>query len=183
MSEDRSYIEENARQLERLRALIDGLDEDDLRASVNEYWSVAGVLGHVAFWDARVLALADRLERGLPFTASEEEPEDPAWINDAARPLIHAIPPSEMAALALELAEQTDRSRRDAAARSYVAGGSHQSAEPPAREPPRRAPRRDTGGARTALTSALRRERGDPFLEPWHVLRIVLRPRLADPPL
>ena len=110
MSEDRSYIEENARQLERLRALIDGLDEDDLRASVNEYWSVAGVLGHVAFWDARVRALADRLERGLPFTASEEEPEDPAWINDAARPLIHAIPPSEMAALALELAEQTDRS-------------------------------------------------------------------------
>ena len=120
MSEDRSYIEENARQLERLRALIDGLDEDDLRASVNEYWSVAGVLGHVAFWDARVLALADRLERGLPFTASEEEPED--------RPIC-----------------------RDAAARSYVAGGSHQSAEPSAREPSRRAPRRDTGGARTAL--------------------------------
>jgi hypothetical protein len=109
MSEDRTYIEENARQLERLRALIHGMDEGDLRMSVNDYWSLAGVLGHVAFWDARVLALADRLERGLPFTPSEEEPEDPAWINDAARPLIHAIPPSEMAALALELAEQTDR--------------------------------------------------------------------------
>ena len=109
MSEDRPYIEENARQLERLRAFVDGVDEDDLRTSVNEFWSVAGVLGHVAFWDARVLALADRLERGLPFTPSEEEPDDPAWINDAARPLIQAIPPSEMAALALELAEQTDR--------------------------------------------------------------------------
>ena len=106
---DRSFIEENAAQLQRMRALVERLDDDALRTQVNEYWTVAGVLGHVAFWDARVLALVDKLERGEPFTPSDEEPDDPAWINDAARPLIHAVPPHQMAALAVHLAEETDR--------------------------------------------------------------------------
>ncbi len=92
-----------------MRALVEVLDDDALRTPVNEHWTVAGILGHIAFWDARVLALADKLERGEPFTPSEEEPEDPAWINDAARPLIHAIKPEELAALAVRLAEETDR--------------------------------------------------------------------------
>ena len=106
---DPSYIEENAEQLQRMRALVDRLDDDALRTKVNEHWTVAGILGHVAFWDARVLVLADKLERGEPFTPSEQEPEDPEWINDAARPLIHAVPPEELAALAVRLAEETDR--------------------------------------------------------------------------
>jgi len=75
---------------------------------VNDYWTVAGVFGHIAFWDARVLALADKLERGEPFSPSDAEPEDVDWINDASRPLIHAIPPREVAQLALRIAEETD---------------------------------------------------------------------------
>jgi hypothetical protein len=108
MSEDRSYIEENTRERERLRALVERLDEEGLRAAVNPHWTVAAVFGHIAFWDARVLALADKLERGVPFAASDSEPEDIDWINDATRPLIHAIPPLEAARLALEIAEETD---------------------------------------------------------------------------
>jgi hypothetical protein len=109
MSPERSYIEENTRERERLRSLVERLGDDQLRSPVNEYWSVAGVLGHIAFWDARALALADKLERGAPFSSSEAEPEDVDWINDATRPLIHAIPPGEAARLALTLAEETDR--------------------------------------------------------------------------
>jgi hypothetical protein len=105
---DRSYVEPNARELERLRALVERLDEEELLVHVNEFWTVAGVLGHVAFWDARVLALADRLERGVPFSRSDEEAEDVDWINDASRPLIHAVPPLELARLALDIAEETD---------------------------------------------------------------------------
>ena len=108
MSEDRSYVEENTRERERLRALVERLGEGDLLVPVNEYWTVAGVLGHIAFWDARILALADKLERGEPFSSSDTEPEDVDWINDASRPLIHAIPPREVAGLALVIAEQTD---------------------------------------------------------------------------
>jgi hypothetical protein len=109
MSVDRSFVDENAQQLQRLRTLVERLGGDDLRTPVNEHWTIAGVLGHIAFWDAVVLALADKLERGVPFTPSDYEPEDPGWINDAARPLIHAIAPGEAAALALRLAEETDR--------------------------------------------------------------------------
>src|SRR2546429_5658837 len=109
MAFDRPYIERNARELERLRALVARLSDEELRRWVNEHWTVAGVLGHIAFWDARVLSLADKLERGVPFSPSDAEPEDVDWINDASRPLIHAIPPREAAELAVRLAEETDR--------------------------------------------------------------------------
>jgi sulfite reductase beta subunit-like hemoprotein len=109
MSLDRSYVDQNDGERERLRALVARLGEEELRSSVNEDWTVAGVLGHMAFWDARALVLADKLERGVPFSPSDAEPEDVDWINDATRPLIHAIAPREAAQLALRLAEETDR--------------------------------------------------------------------------
>jgi hypothetical protein len=108
MSEDRFYLDQNTQERERLRALVERLDEDELRMPVNEYWTVAAVFGHIAFWDARVLALADKLERGVPFSPSDAEPEDVDWINDASRPLIHAIPPLEVAQLTIRIAEETD---------------------------------------------------------------------------
>src|SRR5438046_8492430 len=91
-----------------MRAVVSRLSDQELGAMVNEYWSVAGVLGHIAFWDGRALYLAGKLEQGEPFTASENEPEDVDWINDSTRPLIHAIPPRTLAALALSIAEDTD---------------------------------------------------------------------------
>jgi len=109
MSSDRSYIERNTRERERLRALVERLSDDDLRRPVNEYWTVAGVLGHIAFWDARASFLAGKIERGLPFSPSDVEPEDVTWINDSTRPLIHAIAPREAAQLALRTAEEIDR--------------------------------------------------------------------------
>ncbi|HUG55826.1 MAG TPA: DinB family protein [Candidatus Limnocylindrales bacterium] len=109
MSPEPSYVKQNDRERERLRALVERLSDDELRLPVNEHWTVAAVLGHAAFWDARSLWLADKLERGLPFTPSDVEPEDVTWINDSTRPLIHAIAPREAARLALRLAEQIDR--------------------------------------------------------------------------
>jgi hypothetical protein len=109
MSQDRSYVEHNTRERERLRALVARLGDEELRSPVNEYWTVAGVLGHIAFWDGRVLALAGKMERGVPFSPSDNEPEDVDWINDASRPLIHAVPARDLAQLALDLAEETDQ--------------------------------------------------------------------------
>ena len=114
MSEDRPFIEPNARELERLRGLVERLTPEELRTSVNEYWTVAGVLGHIAFWDGRALALAGKLEHGLAegsehlFSADDDEPGEVDWINDATRPLIHAIDPAEAARLTLQIAEDTD---------------------------------------------------------------------------
>ena len=105
MATDRPYVERNAREFERMRALVERLSTDDLRRQVNEYWTVAGVLGHIAFWDVRILALAGKLERGVPFSDSDTEPEDVDWINDSSRPFIHAVDPGALARLALEIAE------------------------------------------------------------------------------
>jgi DinB family protein len=105
---DRSFVAANARELERMRALVSRLSDRQLGDMVNEYWSVAGVLGHIAFWDGRALYLAGKLQRGEPFTGSENEPEDVDWINDSSRPLIHAIAARAVAELAVSIAEETD---------------------------------------------------------------------------
>jgi hypothetical protein len=107
MTADRSYIEANTRERERLRALVERLDDEALRAPVNEYWTVAGVLGHVAYWDLRVLVLSEKIDGGEPWAEDDTEP-DGDWLNDTMRPLIHAIAPRVAAELALETAERCD---------------------------------------------------------------------------
>lgn len=109
MSPDSSFVEKNRVELDRLRALVQRLSDEELARPVNESWTVAAVLGHVAFWDGRALFLAQKLIDGRPYTPSDDEPEDVDWINDASRPLIHAIPPREAALLALAIAEETDQ--------------------------------------------------------------------------
>jgi hypothetical protein len=107
VADDRSYIDTNTRERERLRALVERLDDDALTAPVNEYWTVAGVLGHIAYCDIRVLVLAEKIEHAQPWAAGDAEP-DGNWLNDTTRPLIHAIAPREAAELALRTAEQCD---------------------------------------------------------------------------
>jgi uncharacterized damage-inducible protein DinB len=104
---DRQYIEANDRERERLRALINRLDDDALAAPANEYWTVAGVLVHMAYWDSRVLVLADKVDRGEPWVQSDAEPEGD-WLNDSIRPIILAVAPRAAAELALRIAEETD---------------------------------------------------------------------------
>jgi hypothetical protein len=108
MSSDPPFAEENARQLGRLRALVERLGDEELRRPVTDDWTVAGILGHIAFWDGRALVLGRKLQQGVPFSSSDDEPEDVDWINDAARPLIHAIDARGAATLALRVAEETD---------------------------------------------------------------------------
>ncbi|MFL5797767.1 MAG: maleylpyruvate isomerase N-terminal domain-containing protein [Actinomycetota bacterium] len=109
MSSDRPDVEQNTRERERLRALVARLDDDDLRSSIYEDWTVAGVLGHIAFWDAWALALVRKVERGDPFSPSDAEADDVDTLNDATRLLIDSIAPRAAAELAVRLAEETDR--------------------------------------------------------------------------
>ena len=108
MAEDRSYVEVNTRARERLRAFVESVDDEALSAPANEYWTVAGVLGHIAYWDNRVLVLAEKIDGGEPWVPSDDEPEGD-WLNDSTRRLIHAIEPRRAAQLALEIAEEADR--------------------------------------------------------------------------
>lgn len=91
-----------------MRELVAGLSDSDLARMVTPAWNVAALLGHVAYWDQRALNLARKLERGEPFVASEFEPDDVDWINDACTPFFDALEPRALAALALGIAEATD---------------------------------------------------------------------------
>jgi hypothetical protein len=105
---DRSYEADNARELARMRAMVSKLSDQDLGSTVNEDWTVAGVLGHVAFWDGCALFLARKLQRDGVLAPAVAESQDVDWINDSTRPLIHAIPPRQAAEVALRIAEETD---------------------------------------------------------------------------
>ena len=109
MPGDHAYVEQNTRERERLRVLVARLTDDDLRRAVTDRWTVAEVLGHLAFWDARALSLAEKLEAGHPFTPADHEPDDVDAINAAVHALVRALPPRQVAELTLRLAAETDR--------------------------------------------------------------------------
>ena len=104
----RPYIAPNDRERARLRALVDRLTDEELARRLHGDVTVAATLCHVAFWDARALNLGRKLERGLPPSPGDAEPEDVDWINDAVAAVTAAIPPRRAAELALRLAEEVD---------------------------------------------------------------------------
>jgi hypothetical protein len=106
---DRSYIAENNAERERLKALVERLSDEELSRPMAAGWTVAGVLAHIVFWDARALYLMDKWESGIAPSQADYEPEDIDWANDASRSLCLALPPRKAAQLALQLAEETDR--------------------------------------------------------------------------
>jgi hypothetical protein len=108
MPADAPYNERNRKERERMRALIERMSDDDLRRPANEHWTVAALLLHIGFWDARNRWLSDRIRSGIAFTSSDVEPHDVTWVNDSMRPFLHAIAPRDAARLALRLAEEAD---------------------------------------------------------------------------
>jgi hypothetical protein len=104
---DRSHVSENLREYQRLQALVARLSDADLGRSLEAGWTVAGVLGHLAFWDQRILVLLDQWEQsGAIPPALDDAATD--WINDATKPLLHALPPRRAAELAVAIAAATD---------------------------------------------------------------------------
>jgi hypothetical protein len=109
MAADRSYVTENRREYQRLQALVARLSDAELGRALDGGWTVAGVLGHLAFWDQRILALLDRWDRdGTPPAPGMLDEADVDWINDASKPLLLALSPRRAAELAVTIAAATD---------------------------------------------------------------------------
>jgi hypothetical protein len=106
MPEDRSHDVETDAERERLRALIAGLRDKDLGRPMPAGWTVAGVLAHIAFWDARAIYWLDKWAKGVAPTPYE--PENTQAVNESAKPLCLALPPRDAANLAMRLAEEAD---------------------------------------------------------------------------
>ncbi|TMC75255.1 MAG: hypothetical protein E6J09_13575 [Chloroflexi bacterium] len=107
VAEDRTYVAENDTERERLRSLVTRLSDKELSRPMPAGWTVAAVLAHIGFWDARAIYFLDKWgPNGEPSTY---EPEDTDAVNDSAKPLCLALPPRDAAQLALRLAEEADR--------------------------------------------------------------------------
>ena len=110
MAADRTYVSENRAELERLRALVDRLSDQELSRPMEAGWTVAGVLAHLAFWDYRVVTLLDQWGpdgRGAAPRVYDETAVD--WINDASKPLCLGLPPRVAARMAIDAAVAADQ--------------------------------------------------------------------------
>ncbi len=106
MSVDRSHIAANDAERQRLRSLVSRLRDDDLQRPMPDGWTVAAVLAHVGFWDARAIYFLDKW--GPDGEPSVYEDEDADAANESAKPLCLALAPRVAAELALQLAGESD---------------------------------------------------------------------------
>jgi uncharacterized damage-inducible protein DinB len=101
------YSAENKHSCERLKRLIDQLNENDLIQPMENGWSVATLLVHLAFWDQLVLNYVTRWQRdgfeNAPLSKSAINA-----INETVRAISTAIAPLAAAQLAMSSAEVLD---------------------------------------------------------------------------
>jgi hypothetical protein len=102
---DRPFVAENAQQRERLRSLVRRLTDKELSLPMENGWTIAVALAHLAFWDQRSLVLMRRWKT----TEVAPSPIDVDVTNDALLPLWLALPPRAAASLAVSAAEGIDR--------------------------------------------------------------------------
>ena len=108
MSAERDYVADNDGQRARLQKLVGRLSDADLARPLSAGWTVASVLGHLAFWDQRIVVLIDAWrDKGTAPPANRDVDVD--WVNDAGKPFLLAMPPRQLADLAVAVAEAADR--------------------------------------------------------------------------
>jgi hypothetical protein len=105
MALDSSFQEHNRQSTHRMRHLAEHLTDEDLQRPMGEHWTIAVAFAHIAFWDARVLAILEASEEaGQPII----HPMD-IVVNDLSLQLWLAIPPRQAVQIALETAERLDQ--------------------------------------------------------------------------
>jgi hypothetical protein len=100
-----AYILENTRQRERLQGLVGRLSDEELGYQIENGWTVATTLAHLAFWEEQRRALLLRWQQSGASTV----PVDMDSINEGVRLLANALTPRAAAQLAVTAAESVDR--------------------------------------------------------------------------
>jgi hypothetical protein len=95
----------NRAQTARMRALVASLDASALAVRLPNGWTVAGALGHIAFWDRQRLCFLRRLATGVDCHTRY----DGELFNETLLPFLEAIPGDRVAAMAVQTAEEIDQ--------------------------------------------------------------------------
>jgi hypothetical protein len=100
-----AHVEENDRSRQRMSDLVNRLSDEQLATPMENDWTVAAYLVHIAFFDRRALELTKRFK-----TADDvrESPMDVHVLNDSLLPQWRLIPAREAANEAIAAATETD---------------------------------------------------------------------------
>lgn len=98
------YSQQNTESRRRLETLVRGLSDQDLARSTGYGWTIAALLGHLAFWDQRVLMILQRWQS----EGFDPSPIDTTAVNDSLRVICHALEPRTAIQLCLSSAEAVD---------------------------------------------------------------------------
>ncbi len=110
MTMDRGYVKENDAARERLKTLVRRASDAGLIEPMPAGWTPASVLGHLAFWDQRIVVVVEQWQRaGAAAAPAAVDRGVVDWINDAAKPMLLALPPRSAAEIAVAAAEAADR--------------------------------------------------------------------------
>lgn len=107
---ERAFVAENARERERLKSLVSRLTDAQLSLPIDNTWTIAVALAHLAFWDQRCLSLI----RKWKSSGVSLSPIDIDVTNEGLLPLWQAIAPRVAANLAVSSAEAVDRALEEA---------------------------------------------------------------------
>jgi hypothetical protein len=102
---DRPFVDDNARELERLRSLVERLSDDELRRPLGTDWTISVSLAHLAFWDRWALVLMQKWKLS---GVVEPVPIDIDAANETLLPTWLSLPPRIAANLAVTAAEAID---------------------------------------------------------------------------
>src|SRR6266567_2639704 len=116
MPVSKAFAESNRSQTERMRRLVQRLNPAMLAARLPNGWTVAGALGHLAFWDRLRLCLMRRWAAG-DFCSGAYDTD---LFNETVQPLLEMIPPERVAAAPVKTAEEEFFSHNRQSRSSYV---------------------------------------------------------------
>ncbi|HEX5499889.1 MAG TPA: DinB family protein [Thermomicrobiales bacterium] len=103
---DQTYTERNDASRDRLQAFARSLDETTLQRQLNDDWTIAAALAHVAFWDQLCLARWMAAEAGGALDDVSDEIAE--LVNQASLPGWRALPAQTAAALLIRATDDVD---------------------------------------------------------------------------
>lgn len=98
------FDDENDRSRRKLKQIAEALTPEEMALETPYGWKVSALFAHMTWWDQRVLVLLRRWkEHGVG-----DSPVDSEAINEALKPVCHAVAPEAAVRLCLASAEETD---------------------------------------------------------------------------
>jgi mycothiol maleylpyruvate isomerase-like protein len=98
----------DAPSLARLEALVRSLNDADLARPLDDGWTIAGILGHLALWDRRAAYLVQLWQSGQRRPSAADAIGDVHSVNEAAKPQWLALAPRAAAEEVLAAARAAD---------------------------------------------------------------------------